>query len=384
METAINYKYVIFSTLYEDTLGGGEKKYMKTFQKKTSLCQYLVPTSLSDRRYISALPTTRLKYAIKPFSPLSRSTKDQSKFDRLGGKRHQDEIVQLVLYGIQLLLTRRKTGRNRKEPEAMVSPREKIKMRQWVPATIFLLPALFCIALPAQSDSPFPDHKSEHYASNVQYTGGHGTDYTLQQIRWGNHRNFERVVFEFASKHPEGNESLPKMKLETEFYPLRLSLRLPGSNRRRGKIFTSADPFSKSNLLSHVDTFDACGGGQHLSLIPARPVEFNVFTLTSPPRLVVDVILSRMDPMREEKKLSLRTLPLFGDQVCLFLEKAADAGMTPRILADSGGNVFGELGLFDNPDEAFNIRQRLNTSLGRNFALTIRARGMMEMPAVLP
>ena len=134
---------------------------------------------------------------------------------------------------------------------------------------------------------------------------------------------------------------LPRMKMETEFYPLRLALRLPGSDLRREEVFTSSNPFRKSKLVSHVDTFDVCGGGQHLSIIPARPVEFDVFTLTSPPRLVVDVILSRMDPMREEKKLSLRTLPLHGDQICFFLEEAAEAGVTPRVLADDAGNVFG-------------------------------------------
>jgi len=262
--------------------------------------------------------------------------------------------------------------------------RVRMKMRKGFPGIILLLAALFCIVLPARSDSTFPEDKSGHYASNVQYTGGHGTGFILQQIRWGDHHTFERIVFEFSPDRPDGGDTLPKMRVETEFYPLRLALRLPGSDQRQEKIFTSADPFRKSRLISRVDTFEACGGGQHLSLIPARPVEFDIFTLTSPPRLVVDIIQNRMEPMREEKKLSLRTLPLFGDQVCLFLEEAADAGITPRILADKGGNVFGELGLFDDPDEVFNIRQGLSTSLGRNFDLIIRARGMMEMPAVIP
>jgi hypothetical protein len=257
-------------------------------------------------------------------------------------------------------------------------------MRNWLTGFIVFPTAVLIAAAPARSENQFPDAKSGHYVSNVQYTGGAGTGYTLEQIRWGDHRTFERIVFEFSPDQPDGGDILPRMRMETEFYPLRLALRLPGSDRRREKVFTSPDPFIKSRLISRVDTFDACGGGQNLSVIPARPVEFDVFTLIAPPRLVVDVIPSRMDPMREEKKLSLRTLPLHEDQVCYFLEEAADAGMTPRILTDGAGNTFGELRLFDDPDEAFKVRQRLNSTLGRKFALTIRARGMMEMPAVMP
>jgi len=256
-------------------------------------------------------------------------------------------------------------------------------MQKWI-SGILLLACLVFVPGPAVAENPFPTDKSGHYVSNVQYAGGSSTGYTLFQIRWGNHRDFERIVFEFSSNGPEGGDTLPRMKLETEFYPLRLALRLPGSAFGRTGVFTSPDPFQKSTLISHVDSFDGCGGGQHLFIIPARPVEFDVFTLTSPPRLVVDIIQSRMEPMREAKKLSLRTLPLFGDQICYFLEEAADEGITPRVLVDADGNVFGELGLFDSPDAAFQWKQRLTGSIGRNFALIINARGMMETPKEEP
>jgi hypothetical protein len=174
------------------------------------------------------------------------------------------------------------------------------------------------------------------------------------------------------------------MKVETEFYPLRLAIRLPGSANGADDFYTHDQPFARSKLISGTDIFEVCGGGQHLTVIPARPVEFEVFTLTSPPRLVIDMILSRMAPMREEEKYSVRTLPLYGDQVCLLLEKAADAGVTPRLITDAEGNVFGELGLYDEADEAFVAADRLKGSLGRQFSLTVKARGMMETPAVIP
>ena len=252
---------------------------------------------------------------------------------------------------------------------------------------ILIILLVLSLSLPVgsvYSSRPIPTAKTGHYVSNLQYTGGEGVDYRLEQIRWGDHRSFERVVFEFSPPDPQGSGIFPRMKLEIEFYPLRMAIRLPGSDLRRDQIFTSVEPFRKSKMISRVNTFDVCGGGQLMTLIPARPVEFEVFTLTSPPRLVVDVILSRMDPLREQKKLSLRTFPLYGDQVCYFLEEAADMGITPRLLTDAQGNVFGELGLYENPDTAFQTLESLKRTVGENFALTIRARKMMEVPAVLP
>jgi len=239
-------------------------------------------------------------------------------------------------------------------------------------------------AVPSYASGPFPETKSDRYASNLQYAGGSGTGYRLEQIRWGDHHNFERIVLQF-SPPPGGNSGvLPRMKVETEYYPMRLAVRLPGSSGRNEDFLPREDLFRKSRLLSAVDVFEVCGGGQHLALVPARPVEFEVFTLPSPPRLVIDVILSRMSPMREERKFSLRTLPLFGDQVCLFLDEAAAAGVTPRLITDAGGNVFGELGLYDDSDGAFAARGQLNRALKGRFSLVVKPRGMMAVPAVLP
>jgi hypothetical protein len=247
-----------------------------------------------------------------------------------------------------------------------------------------LLIALTMATLPAQSGSPLPVTKSNRFASNLQYTGGTGTGYTLEQIRWGDHHNFERIVLEFRSPQPDSSEDLPRMKVETEFYPMGMAIRLPGSKSKSEGFLSTEDLFINSKLISGIDIFDVCGGGQHFTIIPARPVEFEVFTLPSPPRLVLDVMLSRMPAMREEQKHSVRTFPLYGDQVCLLLEKAADAGVTPRLITDADGNVFGELGLFDEADEAFAAVNRLKESLGNQFSLSVKSRGMMTVPAVLP
>ena len=247
-----------------------------------------------------------------------------------------------------------------------------------------LFVTLTIVATPAHSSSPLPSTKNNRFASNLQYTGGTGTGYTLEQIRWGDHHTFERIVLEFSPPHPGSSEDLPRLKVETEFYPMRMAIRMPGSSKRNEEFLPSGNLFKKSTLISGIDVFEVCRGGQHLTIIPARPVEFEVFTLASPPRLVIDVILSRMPPMREELKYSVRTLPLYGDQICLLLEKAADAGVTPRLVTDTIGNVFGELGLYDEADEAFVAADRFKDSLGGQFSMIVKARGMMETPAVVP
>lgn len=259
----------------------------------------------------------------------------------------------------------------------------EILMMKRMTGLLTLAFSLTLSASPVHSSSSLPTSKNNRFASNLQYTGGTGTGFTLEQVRWGDHHNFERIVLEF-SQPTTGDGDLPRMKVETEFYPMRLAIRMPGSLSRREEFFPIGDLFRKSKVISGVDIFEVCGGGQHLTVNPARPVEFEVFTLLSPPRLVVDVIMSRMPPMREEQKYSVRTLPLYGDQVCLFLEEAANAGVTPRLITDMGGNVFGELGLHDEADEAFAAAGRFKDSLGRQFSLTVKARGMMDTPAVLP
>lgn len=244
--------------------------------------------------------------------------------------------------------------------------------------------ALTTAALPAHSSSPLPATKSNRFASNLQYTGGTGTEFTLEQVRWGDHHNFERIVLEFSPPGSDSGQDLPRMKVETEFYPMRMAIRLPGSKNRAEQLFPSGGLFNKSRLISGIDIYEVCEGGQHLTVIPARPVEFEVFTLTSPPRLVIDVILSRMPPMREEEKYSVRTLPLYGDQICMLLEETANAGVTPRLITDAKGNVFGEVGLYDEAGKAFTVADSFKDSLGRRFSLTVEARGMMSVPAVLP
>ena len=219
--------------------------------------------------------------------------------------------------------------------------------------------------------------------TEFNFSSGTGGGYSLYQVRWGDHRSFERVVVEF--REGEGVASapgLPRMVVEKEWYPARVAIRLPGVPDRAKDIYTARHPFAKSRLLAGLDLFEPCGGGQFLALYPSRPLEYRIFTINSPYRLVVDVRPAKLAPS-ERVRFFLRTLPLYGDQVCDFQKAALDAGTWGRLLTDASGNTFGELGTFEQPEDAFNAKKRFR-GLSERFSLVVKARGIMETPEVLP
>ena len=112
---------------------------------------------------------------------------------------------------------------------------------------------LTAAALPVHSSSPLPVTKSNRFAANLQYTGGTGTGYTLEQIRWGDHHSFERIVLEFRSPLPDSGEDLPRMKVETEFYPMGMAIRLP-VQRPRVEVSLPPGTFSRKVSLYPVST----------------------------------------------------------------------------------------------------------------------------------
>ncbi|UCF31640.1 MAG: hypothetical protein JSV26_04295 [bacterium] len=230
---------------------------------------------------------------------------------------------------------------------------------------------------------PLPTDKADRYRDRIDMVGGTGDGYTLSQIRWGDHRSFERVVLEFiAPEWEERSREVPRILLATREYPSRLVIRIPGATGIRDPVFSSETPLAKSRMLSGMTVLEPCGGDQSLILMPARALQYDVFTLLSPPRLVIDVRLSRGIPA-EDEKFSLRTLPLFEEQQCLFLEATHESGVSGVLLTDVSGQVFGEVGLFDGYQEAWNMRDELS-ALNSRFSLVIKRRGIMETPTALP
>jgi hypothetical protein len=172
------------------------------------------------------------------------------------------------------------------------------------------------------------------------------------------------------------------MEISTEKYPMRVIIRLSGVPHRSDSVFTSPEPFGKSRMLSGLDIFELCQGNQSLALIPGRPLEYDIFTLENPARLVIDLRLRHGVPS-EQEKYSLRTLPLLGDQPCAFMGAAKASGFNPRLLTDRSGNVFGELKLYSSLEEAFRTKNQLK-KLTEYYSLVVKARGVMETPAVVP
>lgn len=241
----------------------------------------------------------------------------------------------------------------------------------------------YLTAIPPACGDPIPADKGGRYLDRVELIGGTGDGFTLSQIRWGDHRGFERIVLEFAAPDwKEDTREIPRTLIRTEEYPSRLVIRVPGATGIEDSVFKARNLFAKSRVLSGLAVYDPCGGGQSLALIPARSVHYDIFSLPGPARLVVDVRLSRGIPP-EEEKYSLRTLPLLGDQQCLFLEAASESGVSVHLLTDSVDQVFGEVGLFEDYQEAWSMKDTLS-DLGSRFSLVVKRRGIMETPAVLP
>ncbi len=170
--------------------------------------------------------------------------------------------------------------------------------------------------------------------------------------------------------------TFPRVLVSTQEHPLRLYIEASGAARSLERLFTNSAPFAKSRLLAGVWIYDLCGMGQGAAVVPARPVEYEVFTLQDPPRLVVDARLAAATP-DEHERFSVRTGALQGDQACIFIEEARARGLSPRLLTDSQGQTFGEASIHDTAEEAFRAKDALD-DLAAQFSLTVKRRGVME------
>lgn len=242
-----------------------------------------------------------------------------------------------------------------------------------------ILAAAFLLAgSHGRADTTMPSAKQGSYQENIQWSGGMGEGFTLVQIRWGGHREYERLVLEFRPvKGLESSHEWPRMEVVSENYPARLRISLPGSPGIARDIYLNSDPFAKSRLIAGLNFYDVCGE-LSLGIVPSMPVVYEIFALTSPTRLVIDIKRSRAIPP-DLGMYSLRTLPLFGDQRCNFLVEAKKTGISGRLLTDKAGMVIGEAGLYPNPDEAFSQRNKL-LDLRKMFSLVVKARGPFDIP----
>ncbi len=231
----------------------------------------------------------------------------------------------------------------------------------------------------SRANEMLPSAKHGNYSEIIQWAGGIGEGFTLVQVRWGGHKDYERLVLEFrAVKGLESSHEWPRMDVGSEDYPARLRISLPGSPGMARDLYPNADPVTKSRLIAGLNFYDSCGE-LSLNIIPSMPVIYEIFGLTSPTRLVVDIKKSRAIPP-DIRKYSLRTLPLFGDQQCRFLEEAKRSRIPARLLTDSSGTVIGEAGLFPDPDEAFAEKEKL-AEFRKKFSLIVKMRGPFDIPS---
>ncbi len=245
----------------------------------------------------------------------------------------------------------------------------------------FLIPIVLTLIASsiASADSPLPDNKNGNYNRIIQWSGGLGEGFTLVQIRWGNHHDYERLVLEF---HPvrglEGTSEWPRMEISTEEYPVRMAISVSGVAGETQNLFTGQNPFQKSRFISSLNIYDACDD-LLLDLVPSMPVVYDIFSLRNPTRLIIDMKRSRAIPAAAER-YSLRTLPLHGDQKCFFLKKTSAKGIDGRLLTDVSGQIIGEVGLYEDLEEAFSARDSM-ADLGKRFSLIVKTRGAFDTPA---
>ncbi len=249
------------------------------------------------------------------------------------------------------------------------------------PRIFFLIPIVLTLIVSstAPADSKLPDNKSSNYSRIIQWSGGLGEGFSLVQIRWGNHHDYERLVLEF---HPvrglEGTSEWPRMEISSEEYPVRITISASSVAGGTRNLFTDQNPFRKSRFISSLNIYDACDD-LLLDLVPSMPVVYDIFSLWNPTRLVIDIKRSRAIPAAAER-YSLRTLPLHGDQQCFFLKKTSEKGIDGRLLTDVSGQIIGEVGLYEDLEEAFSVRDSL-VELKKRFSLIVKTRGPFDTPA---
>ena len=244
---------------------------------------------------------------------------------------------------------------------------------------LILIVLMLIVSSTAYADSQLPDNKSGNYSRIIQWSGGLGEGFSLVQVRWGDHHDYERLVLEF---HPvrglEGTGEWPRMEISSEEYPVRIIITVSGVVAGTQNLFTGQDPFRKSRFISSLNIYDACDD-LLLDLVPSMPVVYDIFSLRSPTRLVIDMKRSRAIPPAAER-YSLRTLPLHGDQQCLFLKTTSETGIDGRLLTDVSGQIVGEVGLYEDLEEAFSARDSM-VDLKKRFSLIVKTRGPLDTPA---
>lgn len=203
------------------------------------------------------------------------------------------------------------------------------------------------------------DKTHKYQWETAAITGGEITDgRDLRNIRWGRHPEFERIVLDiyqgaYEEKGPA--VSVPcYFQINYEYYPFRFTGTLMGIRARNAefKEFPQSDLIQGIYSIPYLDD-----SGIKFAIALEQPVEYEIFELHDPGRIVIDMrAFTFHDPLPEVYSLRTGTGLGFEEMGQLKEELINLDSKNPRIIRAGNGNLFVEEGFYTNEDEA---RQRL-------------------------
>lgn len=155
--------------------------------------------------------------------------------------------------------------------------------------------SILCIASISKAD--VPGRETNDYTAAVgSVQGGELTDgRDLRNIRWGKHQGFERIVLDiyeggYSEKGPPVSIPCP-YTISYEHYPFRFVVELNGIRARNARfgLFKGSDLVQETYQIPYLDD-----SGLMFSIALKKPVEYRIFELHNPARIVIDI--------RENKK----------------------------------------------------------------------------------
>jgi len=244
-------------------------------------------------------------------------------------------------------------------------------------AVVFFLPVISLAAIEAPLDKQFNYTKEP-----VSVQGGEITDgRDLRNIRWGKHPEFERIVLDiYKGAYYDKGPVVPVpcyFVVEYEYYPFRFTVTLNGIRARNAEYrsFPESSIIEETYLIPYLDD-----SGIKFAIALGGPVEFEVFELHNPGRIVIDL---RELPGKIDlpEVYSLRTATGLGVEDLGYLQEIM-IGMgseKPRILMAEDGKLFFEEGYYATQAKASQRKDEI-ASNSEGVEFFIEKRGPASVP----
>jgi len=250
----------------------------------------------------------------------------------------------------------------------------------------FLMLIIFALFLISGSVAGFfaaPLDKQFNYTfEEAIIQGGEITDgRDLRNIRWGKHPEFERIVLDiYEGAYYEKGPVVPvpcHFVVEYEYYPFRFTVTLNGIRARNAEYrsIPESSVIEETYLIPYLDD-----SGIKFGIALKGPVEFEVFELHNPGRIVIDM---RENPVKLDlpEVYSLRTATGLGVEDLGHLQEimlGLDSD-NPRIIMADDGKLFFEEGYYSTEEKAIQRKDEITSSV-EGVEFFIEKRGPASVP----